>query len=47
MKDDCTHSNDSSNDVEKWIVAKSIYEKYWQLPQWGEIAVDTMERTIH
>jgi hypothetical protein len=43
IKSDCAHFNDNFNDLEKSIVAKSIYEKYKQLLELGEIAVETIE----
>ncbi len=36
--------NNNFNDLEKSIVSKSIYEKYRQLLELGEIVVDTIEK---
>ena len=44
IKSDCAHFNDNFNDLEKSIVYKSIYEKYKQLLELGEIAVDIIEK---
>ncbi len=44
IKRDYAHFNDYFNDLEKSIVAKSIYEKYKQLLELGEIAVYTLEK---
>jgi hypothetical protein len=44
IKSDCAHFNDNFNDLEKSIVSKSINEKYRQLTELGEIAVDTIDK---
>lgn len=44
IKSDCVKFNDTFNDLEKSIVSKSIYEKYRQLLELGDIAVDTIEK---
>jgi hypothetical protein len=44
IKSDCAHFSDNFNDREKSIVSKSIYERYRQLLELGEIAVDTIEK---
>jgi hypothetical protein len=44
IKSDFANFNDNFNDIEKSIVSESIYEKYRQLLELGEIAVDTIEK---
>ncbi len=44
IKSDCVKFNDNFNDLEKSILSKSIYEKYRQLLELGDIAVDTIEK---
>jgi hypothetical protein len=44
IKSDCSYFNHNFNDLEKSIVAKSIYQKYRQLLELREIAVYTIEK---
>lgn len=44
IKSDCASFNDNFNDLEKSILSKSIYERYRQLLELGEIAVDAIEK---